>query len=109
MYHHIGMVGDGYFWDGALKVMNVYLLQALVHLHYSLTALFFGCKLMMIEAVILHSLYFVIGFQYCLIAVIKMLDTVNYTTEFYKFFYRRSASIGIISELICNIIIFYVN
>ena len=83
--------------------MNVYLLQALVHLQYSLTALFFGCKLTMIEAVVLHSLYFIIGFQHCLIAMIKVLDSVNYATEFYKLFYRYSASIVIIPELIVTI------
>ena len=107
MYHQIGMVRERYFRDGTLKVMNVYLLQALVHLHYSLTPLFFGCKLMMIEAVILHSLHFVIGSQDCLIAMIKVLDTVDYAVEFYKFFYRCSTSIGVVPELICDINISY--
>lgn len=32
LYHQIGMVGDRNFGNCALKVMNVYLLQALVHL-----------------------------------------------------------------------------
>ena len=32
LYHQIGMVGDMYFGDGALKIVDVYLLQALVHL-----------------------------------------------------------------------------
>ena len=74
---------------------------------HSLTALFFGCKLMMIEAVILHSLHFVIGSQDCLIAMIKVLDTVDYAVEFYKFFYRCSTSIGVVPELICDINISY--
>ena len=61
----------------------------------------------MTEAVILHSLYFIIRSQYGLVAVIEMLDTVNYTVEFYQFFYCRLTSIGVIPELICAINIPY--
>ena len=61
----------------------------------------------MIEAVELHCFYFVIGFQNCLIAMIKVLDTVDYAVEFYKFFYRSLTSIGVVPELICDINISY--